>query len=63
MKRSKADKTLDKEIERLYREHCNGIQIDIWDIAKVFEAGRKAYAEGTDMKDAIIKCVEAIRKN
>jgi hypothetical protein len=63
MKKSKAEKVLDKEIERLYYENCSGVQINIFDISKVFEAGRKAYAEGKDMKDAIISCVQAIRKN
>lgn len=62
-KQSKADKALDKEIEKVYRENCSGIAIDIFDISKVFAEGRKAKAEGRDMKDAIVSFVNSIRKN
>lgn len=60
---SKADKALDREINKLYRENCSGIQIDIFDIPKVFAEARKARAEGRDMKDAIVSFVNSIRKN
>lgn len=57
------DKALDKEIERLYQKNCCGIQINIMDIGKVFNAAKKAHAEGRDMEAAIIDCVQSIRKN
>jgi len=63
MKQSKADKALDREINKLYNESCSGIQINIMDIPKVFAEARKARAEGRDMKDAIVSFVNSIRKN
>lgn len=60
---TKADKALDREIDKLYRENCSGIQIDIFDIPKVFAEARKAKAEGRDMKEAIVSFVNSIRKN
>lgn len=62
-KQSKADKALDREIDKLYRENCANIQIDIFDIPKVFAEARKARAEGRDMKEAIVSFVNSIRKN
>ncbi len=60
---SKADKALDREIDKLYRENCSGIQIDIFDIPKVFAEAKKAKAEGRDMKEAIVSFVNKVRKN
>jgi len=62
-KQSKEEKALDREIDKLYRENCSGIVINIFDIPKVFAEGRKARAEGRDMKDAIVSFVNQIRKN
>lgn len=63
MKAKSMAKKLDKEIERIYYANCSGIQIDIMDIGKVFDAGRKAAAEGRDIKEAVVAFVETIRKN
>ena len=54
---------LDAEIESIYYANCSGIQISVLDIGKVFDAGRKAAAEGKDLKEAIVAFVETIRKN
>ena len=62
-RQNKANKALDREIEKLYRENCSNIQIDIFDIEKVFAEARKAKAEGRDMKEAIVNFVNNIRKN
>ena len=62
-RQSKEDKALDREIDKLYRENCSGIQIDIFDIPKVFAEARKARSEGRDMRDAIVSFVNIIRKN
>lgn len=62
-KQSKTDKALDREIDKLYRENCANIAIDIMDITKVFAVARKARAEGQDMKEAIVSFVNSIRKN
>ena len=58
-----AGKKLDKEIERIYYANCSGIQIPMMDIPNVFAAGRRAYVEGRDMKDAIVSYVDSIRVN
>ena len=63
MKQSKADKLLDREIDKLYRENCANIQINIMDIGKVFAHAKAARAQGQDMKQAIIDFVQTIRKN
>lgn len=62
-KQSKADKTLDREIDKLYRENCANIQVSIMDIPRIFAEAKKARAEGRDMKDAIVTFVNSIRKN
>jgi nucleoid DNA-binding protein len=62
-KQSKAEKLLEKEIEKIYYANCSGIQISIMDIGKVFAAGKKAKLEGKDIKEAIVSFVETIRQN
>jgi hypothetical protein len=54
---------LEKEIGAIYKANCSGIQIDIFDISKVFAVAKKAHAEGRDMKEAIVSFVQTIRKN
>jgi hypothetical protein len=56
-------KKLDAEINRIYMQNCSNIPIDIMDISKVFEVGKKAYEEGKDMKEAIVSFVNSIRKD
>ncbi len=56
-------KQIDKLVERAYYATCSGIQIDILNIGKVFEAGRKAYAEGRDLNVAVREFVETIKEN
>jgi hypothetical protein len=60
---TKEQKALDRQIERVYGQRCHGIQIDIYDIGKVFAVGRMAAIEGRDIGDAIAAFVETIRKN
>ncbi len=62
-RKSKAEKALDAEIDALYREHCNGIQVSIMDIPRIFAHAKQARAEGRDMKEAIVSFVNSIRKN
>ena len=50
---SREEKKLDKEIDRLYRLHAQGRQIDIMNIGKVFDAGRKAHLAGLSVEDAV----------
>ena len=63
MKRSKADKALDKAIERIYYANCSGVQLNILDIPKVFAAGRAAYALNGNVEAAVLTAVAALRVN
>lgn len=59
-------KVIDKRVEQAYYRTCEGIQISIMDIGKVFDVGRKAIADGADeseLEDRIVSFVETIRKN
>jgi hypothetical protein len=58
-----AEKKLDAEISAIYHKHCNGIQIMIMDMPKIFDVAKKARLEGRDMTDAIVNFVQSIRKN
>lgn len=62
-KKTKTEKALDKEIDKIYKENCVNIEIDIMDIQKIFDAGHKAASEGKDLKEAIVAIVQKIRKN
>ena len=63
MKKPSKNKSLDAEIERVYRESCHGIEIDIFDVSRVFDVARQAHTEGRDMRSAIVAFVQTIRKN
>lgn len=59
-------KQVDKRIEKAYGQSCNGIQIPVLDIQKVFNVGRQAVAEGVDdekLRQVIRTFVETIRTN
>lgn len=62
-RKTKAEKALDTQIERIYYANCSGIQINMLDIPKVFAAGRAAALAGTDITAAIVTTVAAIRVN
>lgn len=54
---------LDKEIEKIYNKHGSGVQINIFDISKVFKAGTDAALAGTSIEEAIIAALALYRKN
>ena len=58
-----SEKKLDKLIDEIYRRRCSGIEINIMDIGKIFNAGRTAFRAGLDMEAAIVAKVEELRKN
>jgi hypothetical protein len=63
---SKAEKLTETRISNMYRAKCQGIQVDIMDIGKIFQVGREAVAKGVDdalLGDIIHNFVQSIRKN
>jgi len=65
-KEKMAEKAAETRIDRAYKLTCSNITIDIFDIAKVFTAGRAAIAEGVNDAELGVRIrafVETIRKN
>lgn len=58
----RAAKQLDREIEAIFYHDCPGVQVNILDLGRIFDAGRKAHREGRDIKEAVMSFVETIRK-
>jgi len=61
-----AAKAVDNRIQKAYLSRCEGIQIPLLDIPKIFAVGKAAIAEGADdtvLGDKIAAFVETIRKN
>lgn len=58
-----ASKKLDNEIARIFKIHCSYAIINLMDIPKVWEEGRRAQAAGEDLTQAIIAIVRKIQKN
>lgn len=56
-------KQIDKLIEQTYYKYGSGIQIDIMNIQKVFDAGHAAYSAGQSLDDAIIAAIAKYREN
>jgi len=52
-----AQKRIDAEIQRIYKTHAAGRQIDIMKIGKVFAAGYAAIDAGTPLEQAIIDAI------
>lgn len=62
----KSRKAIDRRVEQAYYRTCEGVQIDIMDIGKVFDVGREAVHSGADepeLEEAIVQFVATIRKN
>lgn len=62
-RQSKEEKRVDKLIEQTYYKYGSGVQINVFDIGKVFEAGRSALAAGTDLDEAIKASIAQLRQN
>jgi hypothetical protein len=56
----------DDRISRLYTASCNGVQIPMMSIPKIFQIGRVGIAEGLDdaaLQAKIVEFVQTIRRN
>lgn len=63
-----AENRLNKRVEAAYYARCRGIQINVMDISKVFDAGKKAIASDPTITDealaeAVFAFVQTIAKN
>jgi hypothetical protein len=61
-----AAKAISARIEKAYGLACAGVQVNLLDISKIFEAGRKAIESGADdaaLQEAIKAFVATIRQN
>ena len=56
-------KQIDKLIEQTYYKHGSGVQIDIMNINKIFNAGHAAYSAGQSLDDAIVAAIAKYREN
>lgn len=66
VKQNKAEKAIDRRVEKAYYASCSGVQINIMDIGKIFAFGRMKVAAGEDdeaLKSSIRAYVETIRTN
>lgn len=63
MRRTKAQKALDAEIDRLFNKHGSGIQFRMLDLPKIYKAGETAFHNGQDMEQAIIDSIQMLRLN
>ena len=62
-KQSAAEKKLDKEIERAYYQHGQGVAINIMDIGKVFADCRAAVLAGGSLDEAVKTAIAKYRQN
>ncbi len=63
-----AENRATKRVEAAYYARCRGIQINVMDIGKVFDAGRKALTSNPEITDAelaeaVFAFVQTIRQN
>jgi hypothetical protein len=54
---------IDRQVEAMYYRIASGVQIDVMDIGKVFDAGRTAIAAGEDLEAALRAIVAQLRRN
>lgn len=53
----------DRHIEQVYYKHGSGVEINIFDIPKIFERGHAALDAGEDLDAAIQKAIADFRQN
>lgn len=67
LKQTKTDKAIDARIDRAYRTTCAGVQINIMDISKVFQHGRRLivmdHVDDAQLAAGVREYVETIRQN
>ena len=51
---------IDKEITRIYQEHCRGIVIPIMRLSEIYAAGHQAAIDGRDLVSTVIAAARAM---
>jgi ribosomal protein L18E len=59
----KEEKRIDNEINRLYSQHGQNVQINILDIPKVFKAGHAAVVAGQSLEQSVLDSIAKYRQN
>ena len=62
-RKTKQEKDRDKLISDSFRIFGNRVQINIFDIPRIFQAGRFALENGQDLDAAMVKIIAELRKN
>jgi len=62
-KMSKEDKKIEKAVDDAFKAHGSNIQFDMFDLAKISDAGRKAGKEGKDIVEAVKAAIQQYRKS
>lgn len=62
-RQTKQEKERNKLIERTYYKYGHGVQINIFDIPKIFDRGHAALDAGSDLDAAIQKAIADFRQN
>ena len=63
MRKSKAEKEIDRRIETTYYKYGQGVQISILDIPKIFRIGRDAILANQDLDAAIQGAIKKFQVN
>jgi hypothetical protein len=58
---TKAEKRIEKAVADAFKKHGSGVQFNIFDLAKINNAGNAAAKTGQDIDAAIIAAVEQHR--
>ena len=63
MKKSKADKVLDKSIEQMWYKLASGVQVNIMDIPGIFRECRAGVLGGGNLEELVKGCIVKYRQN
>jgi len=62
-KQTREEKARDRLIEQTYYKHGHGVQINIFDIPKIFAIGQAALEQGADLDTAMQAAIAQFRQN
>ena len=62
-RKTKAEKAIEKAVDDAYKKHGSGVQVDMFDIGKILDAGYAAGAAGNNIEEAVKEALAKYRKN